>query len=315
MILLCGVGNETPLAMVHEALVAGGADVVVFDQREWSTTELELELTAGAVGGTLRTNGGAYDLADVTAIYPRMMDDQCLPDVADTDPASPVRWRCRVLHQLLHQFIELSDARVLNRSAAMASNASKPLQAQLVQRHGFLTPPTLITNEPASARRFLERHGQVIFKSISGQRSIVTRLDGDALARLDVIRACPVQFQALVPGTDVRVHVVGETVHATAIATGAVDYRYARQQGSPPPVLQPATLDEGLARRCISLSVELGLELAGIDLRLMGDRQACCFEVNPSPAFSYYEQHTGQPIAAAIAARLRGGCLVPNGRV
>jgi hypothetical protein len=28
--------------------------------------------------------------------------------------------------------------------------------------------------------------------------------------------------------------------------------------------------------------------------------------VNPSPAFSYYELHTGQPIAAAIAGYLAG---------
>jgi hypothetical protein len=29
-----------------------------------------------------------------------------------------------------------------------------------------------------------------------------------------------------------------------------------------------------------------------------------CFEVNPSPGFSYYEGHTGQPISAAIARYL-----------
>jgi hypothetical protein len=32
------------------------------------------------------------------------------------------------------------------------------------------------------------------------------------LCRLDQITWCPVQFQALVPGTDVRVHVVGEQI-------------------------------------------------------------------------------------------------------
>jgi hypothetical protein len=31
---------------------------------------------------------------------------------------------------------------------------------------------------------------------------------------------------------------------------------------------------------------------------------AYCLEVNPSPAFSYYEDSTGQPIAAALAAYL-----------
>ena len=37
-----------------------------------------------------------------------------------------------------------------------------------------------------------------------------------------------------------------------------------------------------------------------------------CFEVNPSPAFSYDEAHTGQPIAQAIARYLAGETRVRN---
>jgi hypothetical protein len=33
----------------------------------------------------------------------------------------------------------------------------------------------------------------------------------------------------------------------------------------------------------------------GIDLKVTPDDEVCCFEVNPSPAFSYYEGSTGQP--------------------
>ena len=45
-------------------------------------------------------------------------------------------------------------------------------------------------------------------------------------------------------------------------------------------------------------------ELAGIDLRLTDDGRWFCFEVNPSPGFTYYEQATGQPIARSIARLL-----------
>ncbi len=58
-------------------------------------------------------------------------------------------------------------------------------------------------------------------------RSIVHALDEDDIRRLDDISWCPVQFQALVPGHDVRVHVVGPDVHATEIVSDVVDYRYA----------------------------------------------------------------------------------------
>ncbi|MER3479214.1 MAG: RimK domain-containing protein ATP-grasp, partial [Meiothermus sp.] len=32
-----------------------------------------------------------------------------------------------------------------------------------------------------------------------------------------------------------------------------------------------------------------------------------CFEINPCPGFAYYEQHTGQPISAALAELLEAG--------
>jgi D-alanine-D-alanine ligase-like ATP-grasp enzyme len=50
----------------------------------------------------------------------------------------------------------------------------------------------------------------------------------------------------------------------------------------------------------------LGLLVAGIDMRCCADGRWVCFEVNPSPGFSFYEAATGQPIAAAIADLLAG---------
>ena len=41
--------------------------------------------------------------------------------------------------------------------------------------------------------------------------------------------------------------------------------------------------------------------VAGIDLRLTPNDELFCFEVNSSPGFTFYEDSTGQPIAAAIA--------------
>ena len=54
------------------------------------------------------------------------------------------------------------------------------------------------------------------------------------------------------------------------------------------------------------LSQGLGLAFAGIDLKITPDNRVFCFEVNPSPAFSYYEANTGQPIARAVAHYLAG---------
>lgn len=129
-------------------------------------------------------------------------------------------------------------------------------------------------------------------------------LHDDDLCRLGRIRWCPVQFQERVEGFDVRVHCAGGEVHACRIVSDAVDYRYAVHQVGSPAALEPYALDGDLATRCLALTDALGLELSGIDLRLDGDGRAWCFEVNPSPAFSYYEHHTGLPIARAIARHL-----------
>ena len=71
--------------------------------------------------------------------------------------------------------------------------------------------------------------------------------------------------------------------------------------------MEESWLCEGLTDRCISLAGAFGLEFAGIDLKVTGDGEVYCLEVNPSPAFSYYELHTGQPIAQAVAEYLMTG--------
>lgn len=74
--------------------------------------------------------------------------------------------------------------------------------------------------------------------------------------------------------------------------------------GGEPAELREATLSEELAERCLCLSRSLGLEYAGIDLKVTPDDEVYCFEVNLSPAFSYYEGNSGQPISAGVARHL-----------
>ena len=124
--------------------------------------------------------------------------------------------------------------------------------------------------------------------------------------RLADLRWCPTQFQQYITGRDFRVHTVGDEVFACEIISQADDYRYAARQGHDVE-LRAATLAVDCAERCLALARSLGLAVAGIDLRRTPAGEWFCFEVNPSPAFSYYESATGQPIAEAIA-----GLLVSN---
>jgi glutathione synthase/RimK-type ligase-like ATP-grasp enzyme len=306
MILLCGIPSESPLAMVATALEARGADFRIFNQRKVAECRLDWEIIGGRIDGTLVLGAETFALHDFTSFYLRLMDDRILPELKDEPEGSPARRHTRAFHDALFRWTELAPGRVVNRAEPQGSNGSKPYQAQLIARYGFSVPETLITNDPECVREFHLRYGQVIYKSISGVRSIVRQMDEDDLARLDQIRWCPVQFQAFVPGTNVRVHTIGGEAFATEIVSDVTDYRYARQQGSTAE-LRGIELPARVIERCIMLADGLGLAFAGIDLKLTPDGEVYCFEVNPCPAYSYFEANTGQPIAQAVARHLAGG--------
>ena len=188
----------------------------------------------------------------------------------------------------------------------MASNASKPFQARVIQRAGFLTPPTLVTNNPASVKDFQRLHGRIIYKSISSVRSIVRELLPADLGTLERIRNLPTQFQAYIDGVNVRVRRGGSrSARHRGSSSDAVDYRYATADGVAMQ-MQPTTLPDPVGRRCVGLSVQLGLAMTGIDLKRTPDGDWYCFEVNPSPGYSYYQQDTGQPIADSVVRFIAG---------
>jgi hypothetical protein len=301
MILLWGIESDSPMRMVRAALERRGAPSFFLDQRKLLATDVELRV-AEAVSGRLVLDGEALDLATVSAAYIRPYDWTVSPELAGRAPDDPTWQRVARLHQILHAWTEVTPATVVNRPSAGSSNASKPHQLQLIRRAGFKTPETLVTTDPDEALRFYEQHREVIYKSVSGVRSIVSRLTPERLADLGDVAWCPTQFQRYLPGRDVRVHVIGERVMACEVITEAVDYRYPGE-GQPRPTVKERVLPDELAARCVALAKQLGLVFAGVDLR-DADGEWYCFEVNPSPGFSYYEANGGLPIADAVAELL-----------
>ena len=190
--------------------------------------------------------------------------------------------------------------KVANRPAAGMSNRSKPLQALHIRECGFRIPKTLVTNDPAAAKRFYEEcDGKVIFKSIGGVRSIVRKLSPRYLERLPLLRNGPTQFQALIAGDDIRVHVVGDRCFATRIRCSSVDYRFAWEEGFSLE-METTALGGDVTSRCLRLSQKLGLTFAGIDLKENSRGEYYCFEANATPGFSFYESSTCQPISSAL---------------
>jgi glutathione synthase/RimK-type ligase-like ATP-grasp enzyme len=290
MIVLFGWGSDSALEHTAGAAARLGIDVVLVDQEQLAGCDLR--------DGVLTLPGGRLRLDDVAAAYAR-------PLAVVAQPGHPAYEREQRVLTGIMSWLDSAPARIVNRPGAMHSNSSKPYQAQLIARAGFEVPESLVTNDPREVLAFADRVGPLVFKSVSGIRSIVRRMDEGYADRLERVRALPTQFQALVEGEDVRVHVVAGKVFATRISSAATDYRYAGRDGLDAD-LSATELPPEVATRCVALAETLGLPLVGIDLRETPDGRFVCFEANPMPGYSYFESHTGQPIGDELIRYLAG---------
>lgn len=257
---------------------------------------------AGYVAG----DGWQLDLEEISGVFARYLGQEGRAPLATvaSEMASAVHAECDTGVVAL---LEHLPCPVVNRVGGGMSNHSKPYQSLLIERCGLRVPPTLVTNDPREARRFYDEHGgEVIFKSISGVRSIVRRIKQSDLDRLHLLAHGPAQFQAFIPGENIRVHTVGDETFATRVHSESVDYRYARRDGNDIE-MEATALPDQVNKACLRAARELDLLIAGIDLKKTPDGEYYCFEANPAPAFSFYEQGSGQPISLALAHLLRNG--------
>ena len=305
MILLWGLPGDSPLAKVRAALGRRRAAVAFIDQRAVLETEIELTVD-GTVEGVVRTPGREIPLGQVTAAYVRPYSSTQLPAIERAGQFSDA-WRHALgIDDALLTWADLAPADIVNRPAAMASNNAKPYQALFIQAAGFDVPATLVTTDPDAVREFWAEHTEIIYKSLSGVRSVVAKLEARHDQRLERVRWCPTQFQQYIQGPDYRVHVVGDRVFACEIRSPATDYRYASQQGLGIEI-RPYQLPPDVSDRCRALSRSLALNVTGIDLRRDPEGRWYCFEANPSPAFTYYQAASNLPIDEAIADFLIAG--------
>jgi len=309
MILVTGIPSEPPVQLVTEAAEKAGVPYILFNQRNAHLYQLSLSYRHNTFSGTVQIDGQEYNLSDLTGIYIRIMDNYLLPEVQDKVfnyigeiPAQ----KSAAIHKQLLAWMEVAGCRVLNRPWDMLSNLSKPYQSQLIAAAGFKIPPTCITNDPRVIVQFKNEQGPLIFKSISSVRSIVKELDEARMNTLNRIRYLPTQFQKKLEGTNIRVHVVGDVLFATKVESKVVDYRYAGREGEEVS-LTPFELPLAIEKRCFKVSKLIRLPLCGIDLFRSDRGDYYCFEVNPSPGYSYYQQSTGQDIATAIVKWLQFG--------
>jgi glutathione synthase/RimK-type ligase-like ATP-grasp enzyme len=302
IVVLCS-SEERIVAHLYRALQERNIPSVLIEQSNIpNTVKFNLETNGKNFGGYFRF--GDYkqiDFSEITSIYARPGVGYF--EVYETYSQQEIDFineECMVSLSIL---LEHAPFLVVNRPSTSRSNASKPHQANLIRSYGFSIPKTLVTNDPQEFKNFYEAMNRnVIYKSISSIRSIVKKVKEEDLNRLDTLQNCPVQLQECIEGVDVRVHVVGENCFPALIHSSQSDYRYDREIQ-----MEVFDLPPEIAEKCIKLAFGLGLPLAGIDVRATSEGEYYCFEVNPSPVFTYYEERTGLPITDALCGLLQSG--------
>ena len=175
LILLWGLPDEAPLAAVASALRDAGAPFALLDQRQVLATRVQLAV-GHRVSGRITLRDLDIDMEEIAAAYIRPYESRLFTSVARARRPAAAQARASSVDELLLSWCDITPALVLNRPRHMGSNNSKPYQAQIIRKVGFRVPQTLITTSPVAAREFQQQHGSVIYKSISGIRSRVTRL-------------------------------------------------------------------------------------------------------------------------------------------
>lgn len=288
--------TENMSIFLYNSLVSKGADCCIISQDSLPIkNNITLFVKDSKLLGELYIEGERIDIRNINAIYTRLSGSKIKENISEASKAEIEQERLIYFDT----FFEYIDAMVINRNKSQFPNSSKLYQSGIIKNYGFNIPNSIISNDINEVKEFIEakKDKGIIYKSASAERSKVQNFKKEDFDKLEFIKYCPHLFQECVHGADIRVHALatGETF-ACRIGSETSDYRYDADRN-----VEIIDLPQKIKDACVKMTLDFGLYLSGIDLRITPDGEYYCFEVNPSPAFSWYEEITGMPISDAVA--------------
>jgi glutathione synthase/RimK-type ligase-like ATP-grasp enzyme len=273
-----------------------------------------LAMAYGNRSGTqfsLWTEAGTIDFAKVRSIWWRR------PQQFQVDPAvqnpTYAQFALNESAEAITGLWQALDVFWINDPARDAIAHRKAHQLRLAREIGLPIPETLITNDPAAARRFIEHQGKAICKAFSATETNwrETRLVGEEeLANLDNVRFAPVIFQRYIEAVyDLRITVVGGEIFPAAIYSQDTAYAVDCRIDIGRARIEAVSIPEAVQTQLHELMDALGLVYGAIDMRLQPDGTYVFLEINPAGQFLFIEGVTRQPIARSVA-----GCLAQRRR-
>lgn len=279
-----------------------------------NTEDLPLHEVTMAQGDpeTLSLSGPCGDLRlrDVAGAYYRR------PGSFEADGPEPVAaYVAAEWSAILRSLWNALEGRWLNSPFAILRAEDKPRQLAAARRAGLRVPGTLVTNSLNAAQPFFAE-GPMVAKPLrhaliddgEGGRVIFTsRVDQLGAGDAEALRRAPMILQReIAKRSDVRAIVVDDRVFATRILSQAhdetsVDWRRGVRTDL---VHEVVELSAEISSACKTVTRELGLRFAAIDLIEDLEGGHWFLEANPNGQWAWIEQRTSAPIAAAIAYAL-----------
>lgn len=303
MLGIIGPASDPQVACVASALRRRGTAPVVLDLGRFPQT-LRLSLRDGV------PSADGVDLLAIGSWYVRSLP---LPLPFRVAPAADTRVQRRDYaagrerRSFLAGFVaalKATGCALINPPERMAQHFRKPEQLDALRAAGVPVPATLATNDPHAVVEFAREMGAVVYKPLAGGGRCRRLTEDDLSARrLGRLAVAPVLFQAEVPGTNIRVYVVGGAVVAAyEIVSDELDYRGAEAD------VRPVRLVPTEVDACRRAAAACDMPFTGLDLRRRPDGGFAVLECNPSPMFAGIQQHTrAEPVSDALAELLLGG--------
>jgi hypothetical protein len=309
VILVISFPEEEHTARVVEHLHRAGREVVQINLADFPAKR-SMQASWGVVGPPtfiVEHEGKTVNLNDSKAVWWRRVQ----PFMVDSS-VSHAQHRAFAhseTSQAIHGMLDSLRCGWINPREADASAHHKPLQWTVARQLGIALPRTLVTTNAQAACEFVQQvaPAKVVFKAFlaSIEEWRETRIvEQEDLDRLDLVRYAPVIFQEYVPGVDLRIMVIGETIFAAEIDARNTSYPFDMRMVVGEGVVAAVTLPEPVQAQLLALMRRLNLVYGAIDMRRTEKGEHVFLEVNPAGQWLFVEDRTGQPIAKALADKL-----------
>ena len=277
----------------HEAVEWFGSD---FPTLQSASIDLRGTVTGWEISGPGIAAGPPFD-----TVWLRRPTPAVLPSGLHPADRPVARRECHDFLAGLYHLVA-PGAFWVNPLASRPRAELKAVQLQEAARAGLTVPPTLMSNDPARIRRFLEEHrGRAVYKPFypaqwgTDDRVAVlftTDVEAEDLPDDETLRVTPGIFQAKVDKAhELRVTVMGAHVVTARLLSQEVeaardDWRAAGAQIR----VEPDRLPEKVERACLRLMENLGIVFGAFDFIVTPEVGHVFLEVNPAGQFLWVEE-------------------------